>query len=613
MHTFYIMKQSNDNIFKSALFSVNSCHVGTSARVTLSIIKNFAFFVKTISKKHPLHLSRTATPSTFRTLLVLFMCFLTLHNSAVMQKLYERSAFLHVPKFIIAPLLRVAVKSVTKNKISGFTTGDLKSDFDLKSIIDVFVSSSQLEWQEAFADSEFSFLFDGPLKMFRFKLDVLNHLASLGLPVEERKRNHLKSMSEGHVKLDQLDDPDCITRSDESGNEQTFYSFRTSFIDYTCVPKDFDLVEFLQKSLMSFPSIFKYGDKVEYYSGTVSIQHLNDLGIYKFRSTSSEHVYLVQQSMLSKVNETSIEMFASFLRIFSPTFDSSSNLIAGDISITVEETPLEQAWDSYLNFNISDYTSFSEGSSPKKTKTKFKNKGPRGSSSPSVISDSQISPSQPIETRTYSTSSKPDHRLFYATGRLGTMSLELSFIHKNEKPGFRIVRSFHSSRHFCVDIPGLTSAYFAIKSVATAPAVCPTPSAMYPGVNLWSVVSGGVKVAVSKTVANTLPSLSLVFAVVVLSSVGYYLTKHLSEVGILVSEYNHIMSVSDGAFTQYLFTKYPDLSLFNQRSVELLFVKGGGSLSLDQCNVLVRFYIENQIHKVWGILLDSHNGQFNLA
>jgi hypothetical protein len=200
-------------------------------------------------------------------------------------------------------------------------------------------------------------------------------------------------------------------------------------------------------------------------------------------------------------------------------------------------------------------------------------------------------------------SDKP-YRLFFTT----------TFLTRSNGIKCTLTRYFHTTKFGMVDIPGITTAILAAKSKAAVASFSPTPSAIYPSIDTWSLISGSVKAASATIVRSVLPSAVTILVGVVSFSFLYYLSQHLSEFRALALEYHQIISVNDGAYAAYLNTKYATLSQFNENSVHILLAKSKGSLTLGQCELLVRYYIENHIHRICtDVLVELRNGQPNLT
>ena len=147
---------------------------------------------------------------------------------------------------------------------------------------------------------------------------------------------------------------------------------------------------------------------------------------------------------------------------------------------------------------------------------------------------------------------------------------------------------------------------FKSKSAAGAVSSCPTPTAMYPDINIWNYVGSVVKGAVTDLTSAVLWKVILAACGIFL--VGYSVVSiynHAIEIYQIVQEYKQI--VGNPQMVTLLDNQFAMLNNFNIKSAVLISKRTFGLLDVDACQLLVKFYIHSAQYSFHGILLDISN------
>lgn len=594
------LNMDSTNIKSSPLFSIKANNIYNTVEISVSVKDHLPLFIKSISSIHVLAMSRTATPTTFKSLVVLSFAFLTMHDSSIMRQLFVKSTFLSVPRFIISPLLRVAISSLTKNKISGFTSGDLHNTTTLRNLINEFLSLDVEDFKAMFSSSEFLQLGDTAKKLYHLKADVLEILFSLGIEQNfdfdlNKHRQIGKSMPSGQES--------APTTSADSDSDLVEYPDLTDCFDLLY---RFDITIFIQKSFYLFPHVFKYNKDVNYFTDSIQLEKLADLSVYRFRNTDCEFTYVAQQASISALSPETLDLFASFLAIFRPRFNASGTVISGDLTLSVEETPIEQAWLTYFGFSVSEVLKRNPKDTKRKPKSKLRAKGSplANAVQENLNNDAPAAPG----AQAYSTISQTAGGKFFGYHRNGLKVFTLTYTSSNLVPlRYSITRSFRSTSVVGVD-PVTCAA-----SIVGKMSVSPSPIVLYPDVPISGVLGGFVSSAkfafaeVCKPYAWQFGGYA--FLAVSLGSLVYYGSASYAEAKTFVTEFIQLSDASSLAHVVELNLKYPSLSSFNENAAILLHQKLKFWLSLSDCQLLIKHYISGNIPKIYGILLDTTNLQ----
>lgn len=298
-------KLGNDkSLPQSQYFNVLTSSIQITCDIDVShILNQFKYFVTALQRTHKLNIGSTMKQLTLARLCLFYTGFISVHSSSVVYSLYTNSTFLYFPEFLKPIIDSICCKSHTSNKVNGFTTGELIN------------SKSPLE--------------------------LTIHIRDL-------------SQSQWFNLLQGTDFLDCVSSDKSYEAFQTilaseFYNAGfNSFADQLTVHE----CEYVSSLLKAISSCFYYNDKVTYYKGALTTYIVNNLIIYRFRNSKRDiHRYFCQQHTL-QIGSLSIDILANFLRIFSPSFSTSktSKIISGDLEISVENVPLDEAWYSYIGF-----------------------------------------------------------------------------------------------------------------------------------------------------------------------------------------------------------------------------------------------------------------------
>lgn len=303
-------KSNNNNNFINTDF-INVLLTSTKIQCH---IKSFNFsefnsFLRVIRRLYPIYVNSTSKYYVASKLMLFYIAFYHMHNSSVIQRWFADGIHLSIPDFVYSILIRVCLRSESRNKLVGTTYGHLNSNsssYFSKDVIDLM-------------DADVAVL-----------AAILKGTDFADCVSSEKNCLQLKS-----VLIDIVHSilPNLKTEVDESVN-----------------------AELISLTLSLFQDLVSKPDRLGIYQGVLPAAVTTQLSIFRFFSTAKELEYKVSQHHLS-ISDVSRDCFACFLRLFEPKYFvsdiQSHEHVPGlsDITFSVEHVTTEQAWGFYLDIS----------------------------------------------------------------------------------------------------------------------------------------------------------------------------------------------------------------------------------------------------------------------
>lgn len=581
------------SVNRSQFFNVTAVNIEVKCCIKPDCFANLSSFLVALQRVHPLSVNTSTSREVLAKLILSLISILSMHDSSLLARFHRQSTFLYMPSFFMPIFQRICLKSVSSNKVSGYTTGVLVNELNFKQYVDILLKANVETYVKALHNTNFMQLVMTDESLRQLKLLIIELLSGHGYKLEfvphESSATFIKSAATSETSDSDIDSLDI--------------DFSKCTIRHTS--SDSDLPDILARNLSSISTVFKYNQNVNYYSGTLTFEVVQDLSIFRFRNTDNPYSFRAQQGTLIGPDSRILDLYANFLRITTPCYDSDRCVIAGDLTLTVESVPISEAWYSYLGFSTTgDEPTSPEGKSsrskPRRSKPKTEN--------PGITQD--ISSTQSTKNGTTGGSTMKYHTSilrpisFIGTGISGSRTISIYQSHYSNVCSYSI-REYHSSRISSLPewLPALG------KLFKMAPSVCPTPSVMYPQIDISSpvpTVKLGVKAAVGiltdSLFYKTVGAVSIAGISTILIFMSFQKVYCVYDV---INSYNQI--ISDPNFAVYLETSIPVLSDFNQNAASLLAAKTLNVVSYDQCSLIVKFCIYNKQHMFYSILIDISN------
>jgi hypothetical protein len=234
---------------------------------------------------------------------------------------HKHNIFLNVPTYIFYLLEKVVKEVRTDITDVSSTCGTVSSEFSSPILKEMLFSFSQEEFRRVFMDTPFSSIVSDNRKFDEFDKSFKIYVDRLFKDDREACFNEVV----------------------------TFYSnFRSSF--------------------------FK---EAPYVQGYLSSSVTNNFGLYRFRNSITNDVYLADATSCKNVNSSTLVSFMAYLKAFCPTFKTSvsgsgdfevvTNIIPGNIKLSVEGYSRSRSWEHLFSCTVSVVNNTSsniDGNSP---------------------------------------------------------------------------------------------------------------------------------------------------------------------------------------------------------------------------------------------------------
>lgn len=348
---------------------------------------SFGAFILALNTLFKLNTSRSGIVLSAAKILFLFCVLPVLLSTDFVLYLSGISRNIRIPQFCYSFLTKISVLTVTNDKSGGMTSGSI-------------VTTSE---------NNLSFIFNYLLSLEDSDLAKIYTNTLLESVVNSRFELHSLHKSFRNILLPYF----VISNSNSSS---PVYTLRSKLECYEL------LLEFLSQF-----STVSLTNSVPYFEGLFTLSTSRKIGIYRFRNSGYDDVFLAQQaSIVTKLEPFTINYFCTFLVIFKPTFCYVGELnkwdvklpIPGDLTLSVESLELQTAWELFVSpvfgpsaEEVSEIpsTGKNQGTDPgsgeeyrRKRKPKSPFKGAEGSSVPADKSPAGGSPGA-VDKRTFST------------------------------------------------------------------------------------------------------------------------------------------------------------------------------------------------------------------
>jgi hypothetical protein len=258
---------------KSNLFHVDSTDQSIFCETSIFSFYNYIEFFKGFSMTYPARINQSNNLEYIFLTIRIFISIYCIHNSSFVFWLYSNQLTLNIPPFLHAYLHLICSKVRSTNKSLGYTYGEINTKTSLHDIITWVLCD---------------------LKLGGNKSKIIEVLLMSGA-INTRKDSYTGDYSK--VLFDK-------------------FSLAIQNLDYS---SNFSIQQFLFAPFLNVKNIIT-DDSYECIPSTLRFEESTSLGIYRFRKSEFTDCYIVNQNNTLGIKLVTLELFASFLHLFSPSF-----------------------------------------------------------------------------------------------------------------------------------------------------------------------------------------------------------------------------------------------------------------------------------------------------
>jgi len=276
--------------------------------------KKFKFMLIGLERQFKFNLSSSTIVRSATLGILLYYCMYVIHRTTFVRYLAKNSIVVSAPEFVFNILYKLSSETRSRNRITGWTKGEMNNTDTDKTMIAVLQSlvSNNCQGEKVYPNLE-------PLKT------LLQGTLFSKVAHDARLLNAL--FSELKLRLSVFEH------------------------EYT----EDDVFNFVLGVLEDLPSMFSHYGPPAFADRVIDDYTSMHIGIYRFRDYD-HGVYITAQAGISNINSQTLNLFACYLNIFEPTFQFEDGtfrgLLGGETLFDVSKFPLEDAWERLFSYSI---------------------------------------------------------------------------------------------------------------------------------------------------------------------------------------------------------------------------------------------------------------------